>query len=220
MARGGAGLHSGVPFQEPGPEIVEDFLRAIQDLFRPLRDAFRSTQAGLGLRRSSSVPHRAAQSVRGADRGGERFFHFAALFARAQDGQLALHGDGGNRAVKPRIAGWLHERAPVEFEQLLRRSGLELERPGSSEKIAKRSEARDPPGAARVLPFRIAQGLAGLRKAFRAHRQVVGAQDVPQRLLRRQARGATISLTGQRRGEPSRVFSQVGQLAQHELLFT
>ena len=220
MPRSCAGLGACMPFHEPAAEIFEDRVRAFQDLSRPARGAFRNGDASLRLRGLRGVPRRAARSVRGAQRAGERLLHFAAPFARAQDGQLALHGDGGNCAVQPCVARDPHQRAPVELEQLLRGHRLELERPGAREEVAQRGEARDPPRPARILRFRITQGFTRLRQAFSARRQLVRAQDAPQGVVERQARGATISLARKRRGEPGGVLSQVRQLEQHELLFT
>ena len=220
MPRGGAGLGACMPFHEPAAEVLEDRVRAFQDLFRPARGAFRNGDASLRLRGLRGIPHRASRPIRGAERAGERLFHFAALFARAQSGQLALHGDGRNRAVQPCVAWDPHQRAPVEPEQLLRRHRLEREGPGAREKVAQREEARHPRRPARILRFRIAESFTRLRQPFPARRQLVRAQDVPQPVVGRQARGAPISLARKRRGEPGRVLSQVRQLAQHELLFT
>ena len=96
---------------------------------------------------------------------------------------------------------------PRTPEQLLRRHRLEREGPGAREKVAQREEARDPRWPARILRFRIAESFTRLRQPFPARRQPVRAQDIPQPVVGRQARGAPISLARKRRGEPGRVLS-------------
>ena len=86
--------------------------------------------------------------------------HVGALLTRTQSWQIAVDGDGRQRSVQTGIAVKPHRRTPRKLEQLLRGTGVERQRAGPDEEIAKRCE---PGGAARRA--RVGYRLDRLREA-------------------------------------------------------
>ena len=213
-------LRSGVAFEEPGAEVRNDCVGSVQDLLRPGGGAGWDFHARFRARRHCRIPGRAASAVGGLQPRRQGALHLRAFLSRAHARQLALHDHGWNRAVQARIPWRTHQRPLRQREQLLRGSGLERERPRPGEEGQQRLQARDPGRPARVLRFRIGEGLARLRNSIGAGRQLVRPQELGQGLKRRQPRGPPVALAAEPRRERCGVLAEVWQLAEHEPLFT